>query len=403
MDTDARAVPDERDAGAAELARATLANLDAVTDRLVAAIVTENPQYHRSQQVSESDLRASCRANIERVLQLIGHCTPEGEDAYDAARRTGHLRAEQRAPLDLVLRSFRLGGRVVWSSTLEAARSNGRIDQELLLEIATSVWTVVDEVSSVVSDSYRRAELEMLRADEQQRRVLIDALLNATAEDSASTESRLRALGLPVNGNYLVVVNADEDGPVDPVQREEMLTRHGVTSVWQAQPGALVGVVAAQQNPADVPTRVLAEVLPGRVGLSPVVTSGADLPRCYEWARLALHTLPPEQAATAVLDERLPQALVAQSPALAERLVRRALGPLLELAEHERDVLLATLSCWLAADRSAKLAARGLFCHRNTVLNRIARIESVLGRSINGVDEAVWLRLALDARQLRPR
>ncbi|GAB2743223.1 helix-turn-helix domain-containing protein [Salinifilum aidingensis] len=402
MDTDARTVPDERDAGAAELARATLAKLDTVTDRLVEAIVTENPRYYRSQQVSEPDLRASCRANIERVLQLIGQCTPEGEDAYDAARRTGRKRAEQRVPLDLVLRSFRLGGRVVWSNTLEAARGSERIDQELLLEIATSVWTVVDEVSSVVSDNYRRAELEVLRADEQQRRALIDSLLHGTEEEAGSAESQLRALGLPANASYLVVVNAADDGPVDPVHREEMLARHGVSSAWQARPAALVGIVAVQLDPVEALTRVLAENVPGRVGLSPGVTSAAELPRAHEWARLALRTVPPGTTGTATLDERLPQALVARSPALAERLVHRALGPLLELPEQERDVLLATLASWLAADRSAKLAATRLFCHRNTVLNRLARIESVLGRSINGVEEAVWLRLALDARRLHP-
>jgi hypothetical protein len=38
------------------------------------------------------------------------------DDYFDAARETGRRRAEQRMPLDDVLRSFRLGGRLVWEA-----------------------------------------------------------------------------------------------------------------------------------------------------------------------------------------------------------------------------------------------------------------------------------------------
>lgn len=379
------------------LARSMLADLDEVTDRLVADILTENPSYHDA----APDLRSSCRANVERVLQLLGQCVPDGSDPFDAAKETGRRRAQQRAPLDLVLRSFRLGGRVVWSSALQAARHAGDLEPETLLEVGTSVWTVVDAVSSAVSDSYRRTELELLRVDEQRRRVLVDELFRAAGEDQAFTQSALRELGLPPAGPYVVVVGEDATGQVDLVHPEETLARHRIRSVWQVESGRLTGLVALEDRPVEAAAELLSPEVCARIGLSPVLPDCSGISVARELAMTALRTVPRSAVGAAALDERLPQALLVRSPELADRLVQRTLGPVLELPAHEREVLLETLATWLACNRSAKAAASRLFCHRNTVLNRLARLEALLSRSIHGVEDAVWMALALSARELR--
>lgn len=386
---------------AARLARSTLANLEAVTDRLVNEILSENPNYYQAALVSEPDLRTSCRDNIERVLQLLGECVPGAGDAYDAARNTGRRRAEQRVALDLVLRSFRLGGRVVWSSALDAARSEGDVEPEMLLDVATWIWTVVDAVSSTVADSYRRTELEMLRADEQRRRVLIDELLRGTGEDPAFADEALRTLGLPVTGAYVVVASEDEQGPIDLLEPEEALSRYGIRSVWQTQSGALIGLVAIGDRPVERVAEALGGSIRARTGISPAVPRCGGIPHARELALIALRTIPGGAVRTVSLDDRLPQALVARSPDLADRLVDRTLGPVLELPQGERDLLLTTLATWLGTDCSAKATAGRLYCHRNTVLNRLTRLEALLGRPVHGVEHSVWLSLALQALELR--
>ena len=65
--------PERAEAGVSAVARSMLASLNEVTDRLVEEIKTENPDY-LTDMVSEDDLRLSCCANIERVLQLLGQC-----------------------------------------------------------------------------------------------------------------------------------------------------------------------------------------------------------------------------------------------------------------------------------------------------------------------------------------
>ncbi|WP_017973177.1 PucR family transcriptional regulator [Actinopolyspora halophila] len=388
---------------AARLARSMLAGIDSVTDRLVDDIIEENPEYYDSERVAESDLRDSCRANLQRVLQLFGRRVPPGVDPYDAARRTGRLRAEQRVALDLVLRSFRLGGRVVWSSALDAAREEHEFDPDTLLELGTSIWNVVDAVSLAVSDSYRAAELEMLRVDEQRRQVLVDGLLRGTGGDSEFVEPALRALGLPTAGPYLVIAADISSSVADVPAPESTLEQHGTGSVWQAQADTLVGLVAVGDRPVEEVPGLLRSVVHAGMGVSPTVDRGDAVPHARELAVLALRSLPRGSTETAWLDGRLPQALLARSPELADRLVERTLAPVLSLPEAERRLLLETLETWLSADCSAKRTAARLYCHRNTVLNRLSRVETLLCRPVTGVQETVWLSLALHALELRKR
>ncbi|MFD8590699.1 helix-turn-helix domain-containing protein [Streptomyces sp. NPDC059637] len=64
-------------------------------------------------------------------------------------------------------------------------------------------------------------------------------------------------------------------------------------------------------------------------------------------------------------------------------------------------MILSTLEAWLAADGSALRAGSRLFCHRNTVLNRLRRYEQLTGRSLGRPQDLVELVLALEAHRLR--
>ncbi len=69
-----------------------------------------------------------------------------------------------------------------------------------------------------------------------------------------------------------------------------------------------------------------------------------ELPEAHRSADVALQTVRHEGDEVAWIAERLPEALVISSPALAERLTRRALGAVLDLPDDEREVLLKTLT-----------------------------------------------------------
>lgn len=65
------------------------------------------------------------------------------------------------------------------------------------------------------------------------------------------------------------------------------------------------------------------------------------------------------------------------------------------LASKQREVLLDTLDCYFDSDMSIARTAEKLFIHRNTLLQRLHRIEELTGFSLNSADGFVTLRLGL--------
>jgi DNA-binding PucR family transcriptional regulator len=74
--------------------------------------------------------------------------------------------------------------------------------------------------------------------------------------------------------------------------------------------------------------------------------------------------------------------------------MNNVLGPLLNTAAEERDLLLDTLETYFIAGSMAE-AAKRLFCHRNTVRHRLSRIEDLTGRSVDNPSGAVELYIAI--------
>ena len=58
-------------------------------------------------------------------------------------------------------------------------------------------------------------------------------------------------------------------------------------------------------------------------------------------------------------------------------------------------MLLDTLAAFLASDGSPTRAADELYCHRNTVMHRLRRIESVTGRKVTDPRSRLLWQLAL--------
>ena len=127
--------------------------------------------------------------------------------------------------------------------------------------------------------------------------------------------------------------------------------------------------------------------------------AGADVVlaarRADRLAETAARTLPRGVRRVVTIDERLPEALLSNSPEISSRLVGQTLGGLLDLPGDEREVLLDTLEAFLAADGSPTRAADELYCHRNTVMHRLRRIESVTGRKLADPRSRLLWQLAL--------
>ncbi len=384
------------------LAARVLDELDELTGALVAVIVEQNPGYRVDDVVPDDDLWRSCHDNLRRVLQLIGRPAGTGEDLYDAAKATGRRRAEQQLPLDDVLRSFRIGGRLVWQALTEQARATGSVNNEAMLDLATRVWEVVDATSAQVALAYHAAERSFVRADEQRRASLWEGLLQGRATDAGFAYEAGRALRLPISGPYVVVAAA---GPGDAAFAEPLgaaLEDLRSASAWQSRADVLVGLVSLPGREVTAVVEVIGSVLTVPAGVSLVVDGLAAVHTAYRQAVLAMRTVPPGRVDVVCLAERLPEALLLSSPELTESLQRDWLGDLLDLRTAERGPLLDTLATWVRTGGSATRSAQALHCHRNTVLNRIHRIEELTGRSLTGGELALELALVVRALPFLP-
>ncbi|MEU8696117.1 helix-turn-helix domain-containing protein [Streptomyces sp. NPDC048680] len=239
----------------------------------------------------------------------------------------------------------------------------------------------------------------MRQRGEERGWALLDALLDGETGPGL-TSLAAAVLGLPEAGRYAVAVLQPRGRP-GPGHRTA--GAHGLRFLWRARPDREIAVVAlGGADPAAV-AAFLAERCPGPGGVSPAVAGLAGLGTARRLADAALLTCGPGGQDVVCLDGRVPTALVAGRPAVSAYLAAEVFGPLLARGPADRDLLVSTLDAWLECGGSAARAADRLGCHRNTVLNRLRRLEGLTSRSLSRPRELVEVVLALDAVRLLPR
>ncbi|GAA2734127.1 helix-turn-helix domain-containing protein [Streptomyces nogalater] len=370
-------------------ARALLEDLTSLTDRLLMVLQDREPAYRSALQTDpHSTWREAHRSLRHSVSSLID---PRGTS--DAARRCswriGVARAEQGLPLEALLHAFRLGGSMVWQGLVEETARTAPEDVRLLVHVAADVWNFVDEHCTLVADAYRQVERQMTWRRENRVRLLAAALLDGTSRIADLPEAA-EALQLPEQGRYVVVAVAG-GRPPRPA---------GPRAHWHTGADVDYGILLTEDG--ELPDPVVPPAPGTRVGVGNVVRGLAAIGDARAQADLAL-SLCPAEGGTVRLAEQLPAAMVVSAPELAASLTERVLGPLAGLEPADAEVLVETLATWLACDGSAQRAGERLYCHRNTVLNRLRRYEQLTGRSLARPSDVVEISLALTARRLPRR
>ncbi|MEU8696801.1 helix-turn-helix domain-containing protein [Streptomyces sp. NPDC048680] len=412
-------------------ARVLIEALPELTDRLVEALREQEPAYRSAIEADAAEIwqevHHSLRHNVGSLIQ-----PREFRDAaHRTSRRIGEVRAEQGLPLDAVLHAFRMGGAMVWQGLVDETARRHPDDVRLLVHVAADVWNFVDEHCGVVADAYRQTERRLAWRRENRQRLMTAALLDGTAR-IAELPDAAAMLGLPELGRYAVLAVATARRAPHGAAHPPMALPTGTEALWHLGPDAEFAILPLTPGPTAEPCAPLTDacgpaeagthcgapagpldgdaelaslaarlsVPPGaRVGISSVVGGLAAVGDARRLAETALRACP-AGGGVVLLDEQLPAALVVSSPGLGTALAARVLGPLDRLDPADRDVLIETLTAWLDSDGSAQRAGARLYCHRNTVLNRLRRFEQLTGRCLTRPSDAVEVSLALAARRL---
>lgn len=390
-------------------AQALMDDLAGLTHRLVAALREKEPAYRAAIEADAAEIWQETNRSLRLSVASLIRPRESREAACRLSWRIGECRAEKGLPLDALLHAFRLGGAMVWQGLVDETTRRHPEDIRLLVHVAADVWSFVDEHCGLVADAYRATERRLAWRRENQQRLTVAALLDGTAR-IADIPDAAAMLELPEEGRYVVVVASGAGGAVVGLPHGTRALRHAspeteqvVVLLADAAPDAANEPPYEGSRHADSELALLAAELtvPAgvRVGIGSAVTGLAALGEARRLAETALRACP-RGGGVVLLDEHLPAALVVSSSRLGAALAERVLGPLDRLDPADRDLLVDTLRTWLEADGSAQRAGARLYCHRNTVLNRLRRFEQLTGRSLARPSDVVEISLALAARRL---
>ncbi|MFW6774102.1 PucR family transcriptional regulator [Nocardioides sp. CPCC 205120] len=379
---------------------ALLPRADAIADAISATIFARDPDwYAKADDRLRADVRQNTREHIRSGLQALAGRKTSGTRTTDVWRETGRRRARQRVQLELVLNSYTLGARLLWEAMLELAGSgHPDIDDQVLVVAGQQLWHNLDVQNAVLIDAYRRESARRERRDLQRQQGYLDGLVDGRGADHGFATESAAALGISADEPVACVV-APFDGPLDEplTTPDDRLERTGRTSHWHVRGGHLFGLVPM----GGLGTAQLAEILrpaaTGRVGVASSPEGIGGFATAYQLAARAAQTVPRGRTAVVLVDDRLPEVLLAGSPEVTALLVERSVAPLLAQSPHQARVLLDTLAVLLDCNVSPSRAAEQLYCHRNTVIYRLKQIEQLTGRDLHDPRQRLLLTLGLTA------
>src|SRR4051794_2369834 len=386
-----------------EIAQRQLDRHDEVTATAQAAVVRVAPLLAEDPALYAESL-ASTRANTARFLMLMANDPLEPIPSDPPAEAVDIARSVMRrgAAPEWVVWPSRAGKTVFGEAGIAGAAELLPARDELVEVLRVSSVLVPAYIDGVLATVLARAEEErdeLLRGGLARRAETVRMIL----DDVPIAEQRAgERLGYELSQTHTCVVlwseDAVEQGTLDRAAhalahavgaRRPLVLPATVAAVW-----AWIGTAGepdlAQLRAAmeDVDPAIRAAVGPSYPGL-------AGFRRSHDGA-VATQGL----VARARGGERLTTyrdvevtTLVAQDPRRMSDFVRTTLGPL-----AGRDAAAArlreTLRIYLSEGESAPRAAQRLYAHRNTVLQRVARAEELLGHSI--ADRRLELALALE-------
>ena len=334
-----------------ELASAFLARLD--TDG-----------HYAVQPVTREDLRATAEASLALLVDQLDR-TDGRIELGDLPDRLGRHRARQGVDLDDLVRAVRLDFPVLWSALLEHSD-----EPAVLAPRADRLWAVVDAYAHEVHVAFLSEQAVLAEQQRDDERRLLDLLFRPGPADE-HREARLAAgLGVRADGRFTVCAALADHAATLRGRAARTGGVHlrdvefGVAAFW---PGEAPGAARLRERLTAGVACVVDDDVAGLGAVRGAVSAVV---------RMA-HLLPPDAAGP-----REPRAMW---PLVARRalddhagLAGTLLAGLDAARPGEVAQLRATALAYLDTGSVSEVAG-ALYCHRNTVLNRLRRFGRLTG------------------------
>jgi len=301
----------------------------------------------------------------------------------DELREWTRARAAEGVRLEDLLRMIGMVHQLSWQLLCDHARSN---ESDVLAELDGPVAEYADRIAAVVTETYL-AEGERLVSEEERRtRGLLDRL---SVDAPLETADRALAdrLGIPVQSAYTPFVIALPGARSD---RHAALAAHLRRAGWTLAVTQSDRVVGLAWKPLDLHD----------LGVGPAVllAIGEPTPRGeLAAAREELDVLVEHGRRMGLqgrlrAEDYLLETLLGRSPRLAARLKDKVLAP---LSESDHGELAQTLQTFLRCRFDRKATSAALHVHRNTLANRLRRIEEITGLDLGSPRDLACIYVAM--------
>jgi PucR C-terminal helix-turn-helix domain len=369
------------------LANALLGEQREIARRIREAVQGEIPFYRV---ISGQTLDVEIAVELGPLLHSAGgeRALTDRESADLAA--LAEQRVRQGAPVDEVLRAYRIGIQTVVACAREVGQHRG-IAEAQVLEFVQSLLASSDVAMVTVTRAHLRAERALPHGSDESQTDFVRGVLLGTISDA---ELRIQAemYGLDPTADYVAVrARLGENGARCQFERalglrDPATDRSGMVAIVD---GDAAGFLSGP------PPKCVDTV----VGFGPP----RPLERLVESYRSAARALVTAEACgfEGVYDI----ASLGLRPAIASdgevgELVRRRYLEPLAAASSEAE-LIATLRTYLACGMHVERTATRLFVHQNTVRYRIARFEELTGKDLSDIEVLFEVWWALEASAMR--
>lgn len=344
-------------------------DLDELTDRFIDRVVTVSG--YDPAPIPVSELRRTGRLSFRTLVQGL---RAGGFDAPVAiSTEVGVSRARAGIPLEALMTAVRHDFNVLWEALTRVATQD---DAELVIRHTGIVLSTVDDYVSQVQRAYV-AEQQRMRAEESSvRQGLISGLfeeINPTGERLAATAS---ALGLDPETTLLVAAAKGEDTPALRVLVSDC-ERAGGTVYTHHLGDVLIAFTPAAESAGTRLAAVQGRFAEARVGI--IVAGGiGSLRRSALTARDLAQVLAGDEAGAMTWQRGWARLAGRALGAAGHSIIADIELALADCGIAERERLVEAVQTYLRSGSIGDSAA-ALFCHRNTVANRLRRFAELTG------------------------
>jgi len=285
----------------------------------------------------------------------------------------------------------------VWGFAAVGSVQSGAMPADTEMRICRFAELIATAVAAV----HRDEQKHQLLAEASHRAELIDALIEGRSFDEWSLREVAGHLRLPGNGPFVVVaadVPTVGDEPLAEI--DSKLRSLDIFSAWRLMPDVQVGIVhVSSDRKVSAVVSLLSRLTTVRVGVSATFTDLRDTPRALHVAKIMLRGPTDSTSSIAVFDGSILATAAVSAPAVMVKSASTTLDRFSDLSDAERDALFETFRVWQDNDASVNVTAERLFCHPNTVRQRLRRIEKYTGRSLSRPRDIAELCLMFEVRR----